>query len=208
MHPNSTSVGDGTRGTTGGMNRSRSGSGFKLDAVFGFNLGLTCPDYDWADVALLATCEATVGKPLVMVTNTLMELVMDRDVLEDDHGVAILSPPEPAGGEEDEFGGGSGGGDFDEYGELDDGEFGAENPYAWIAWRQSGTLANDVYRKNSYIGSGIIVPSSPHASPPPAIWSGGRGSSLSQPPHQQQHKKKKKNKKNKNKRNKKRNQGF
>ena len=178
------------------------GDGLRVDAVFGFNLGLTCPDYDWGEsAAALArddspSSSVTAGKPLVMITNTLMELMMDREYLEEEHGVALVETPckdrveEEEEEEEEEqqpttkkskkerkrekkiarmakkmganmpmqpsiapFPSSSSSDDASPF------AFGLRNPFAWIPWRQSGTLGNDVYRKNSHIGAGLIASS-------------------------------------------------
>ena len=127
----------------------------KVDAIFGFNLGLTCPDYDWAtSAAALAqprtspSSVATLGKPLLMITNTLMELMMDRECLEDDHGVVLLETKKKR---KKILMSSSSSSSCDK--EM---RFGTRNPFSWIPWRQSGTLGNDVYRKNSHIAAGYI----------------------------------------------------
>ena len=98
-------------------------SGALADAVFGFNLGLTCPDYTWS---LSALGDMLEGVPLVLVTNTEGEMRMDLECLEHNHSVRLRKAVT------------------------------APNPFAWLAWRQSGTLANDVYRKNSFVAAGRI----------------------------------------------------
>ena len=131
----------------------------KVDAIFGFNLGLTCPDYDWAtSAAALAqqrtapSSVATLGKPLVMITNTLMEIMMDRECLEDDHGVVLLETKKKR--KKSLMSSSSSSSSCDK--EM---RFGTRNPFSWIPWRQSGTLGNDVYRKNSHITAGYICSS-------------------------------------------------
>jgi hypothetical protein len=48
--------------------------------VVGFNMGLSCPDYDWsATLALLSRSRS----PLLTLTNTLPELSMEQEVLEE-----------------------------------------------------------------------------------------------------------------------------
>ena len=64
--------------------------------------------------------------PFVLVTNTAAERGMDRAALAAEHGVGLAKVTEAAG------------------------------PFGWLAWRQSGTLGNDVYRKNSHVVSGRI----------------------------------------------------
>ena len=64
--------------------------------------------------------------PFVLVTNTVTESNLDRACLAADHGVGLAKVTQ------------------------------VRNPFAWLAWRQSGTLANDVYRKNSAVLAGRV----------------------------------------------------
>jgi len=162
--------GGGGSGGVGAKKRARSSSssagnlgvGLPCDAVFGFNLGLTCEDYAW-DLGDLAA--AAEGLPLVLVTNTSAEASVDVECLEHDHGLRLrkryssraAAPPAddaPASG----GGGGSGGAAGSGSGSPGAAEL-PMNPFAWQAWRQSGTLGNDVYRKNSHVVCGRIAPS-------------------------------------------------
>ena len=52
----------------------------KAALVVGFNMGLSCPDYDWgATLELLSRSRA----PLLTLTNTLPELSMEQEVFEE-----------------------------------------------------------------------------------------------------------------------------
>jgi len=64
--------------------------------------------------------------PFVVVTNTVTESLLDRECLGTDHGIGLAKVTQ------------------------------TRNPFAWLAWRQSGTLANDVYRKNSAVLAGRV----------------------------------------------------
>ena len=64
--------------------------------------------------------------PFVVVTNTVTESLLDRECLSADHCVGLAKVTQ------------------------------TRNPFSWLAWRQSGTLANDVYRKNSAVLAGRV----------------------------------------------------
>ena len=60
----------------------------RVDAFVGFNLGLTCDDYDWGP-SLDALVISYIGVPLVLFTNTKEELKRERAVLLESHGVSL-----------------------------------------------------------------------------------------------------------------------
>jgi len=103
--------------------------------VFGFQLGLSCPDYDWSD-SLDAV--ARHGVPLVITSSTLTEQCLELSILAapptksrrsaPSYGYRVLVPPEV-------------------------------NAFASRQVLQSGTLANDVYYKNTCVAA-LYVPDS------------------------------------------------
>jgi len=110
----------------------------KPHAVILFNPGFTCPDYDWDETVKLFD----YGTALLCTTNTEMEGVSDCNYLLE-HKLLPHLPPLAA-----EIMGVKG------YGDL---TFFAENPYAGIRVRQSGTMANDLYVKNRWMLGGVMA---------------------------------------------------
>ena len=95
------------------------------DVIVGFNLGLTCPDYDWtASLRSFSACAAARPRsisPLVLMlaSNSFMELSLELEVLENcvPHRTSTVFVQR-------------------------------SNPFRSPP-QQSGTMANDVYYKNS-----------------------------------------------------------
>ena len=129
------------------------------------------PDYDWASA--LAAAAAAGPVPFLVATNTEMEGVADIRCLLDSGGGRLLDAatvpadvlaaadhPRPAAGSP-----AARSGDDEEGGTTP--FFFGPNPYAGWRVRQSGTMGNDLYVKNSWIvgglfqgGGGSNVPSS------------------------------------------------
>lgn len=85
--------------------------------VLGYNMGLSCPDYNWTPTLRVL---ARLGCPIVVTTNTFMELSMEQEILESKARMAC--------------------------------EGVSENPFPCPCPAQSGTVANDVYRRNQWFG--------------------------------------------------------
>lgn len=82
--------------------------------VVGFNLGLTCPDYDWTS-APFSRCRS-----LVLFSNTRTELQRDFKQLKRLHSTIM------------------------------------QNPFHCPRWRQSNTLANDIFRKHTVFATSSV----------------------------------------------------
>jgi hypothetical protein len=129
----------------------------KLDIAVMFNPGLTCPDYpSWNDTLYCIP----PGTPILLCTNTQMEVLADIQFLLEHGHVRLNSLPPPWMGnssptpdDDAKFGGGgvnrSPSGNEEPY-------FWGENPYCGWRVRQSGTMANDVYVKNRWMFGGFI----------------------------------------------------
>ncbi|KAG1678254.1 hypothetical protein FOA52_013874 [Chlamydomonas sp. UWO 241] len=101
------------------------------DVYVGYNMGVTCPDYDWAST-LSAMELAAAGRdggggagqhapiPLVVTSNTHAEAQMEDDVFSGGCGWRARLAVTP-------------------------------NPFVSLELMQSGTLGNDVYRKNAWL---------------------------------------------------------
>lgn len=91
---------------------------FEPDACVGFNLGLSCPDYDWTQ-ALKALPSA---RPFAFFTNNRPEQEQEKEIL-----LPFVTTVQSG-----------------------------ENPFHSPKWRQSGALANDIYRKHTRVMTGIV----------------------------------------------------
>jgi hypothetical protein len=115
------------------------------DVVVMFNPGLTCPDYPkWNDTL---HCIPN-GTPLLLLTNTQMEVLADIQFLLEHGHLKLSSLPPPwleISAEEDET-----------KNSESDAYYWGENPYCGWRVRQSGTLANDVYVKNRWMFRGFV----------------------------------------------------
>ncbi|GAX75590.1 hypothetical protein CEUSTIGMA_g3034.t1 [Chlamydomonas eustigma] len=102
------------------------------DVYVGYNMGLTCQDYSW-NSTLKALCSVWKEKmtssqgiapfklPLIVTANTYMEAIMEQEVLCASKGTWRLAAPVMA------------------------------NPFLSLELMQSGTLGNDLYRKNAWL---------------------------------------------------------
>jgi hypothetical protein len=59
-----------------------------VDVLFGFNMGLTVEEYPW-DSSAKAIVQSFTKKPFVMLTNTEMEMKLDKECFEDVHGLKL-----------------------------------------------------------------------------------------------------------------------
>ncbi len=102
-------------------------------AVF-FNPGFTCPDYDWS--AALSSLFLSTSSPLhfMATTNTEVEGLEDVDWL-----VSHKYMKSPNS-------------------DTDGTSFFTHNPWCGDLVRQSGVLGNDLYKKNSIIYGGLLLP--------------------------------------------------
>ena len=153
----------------------------RVDAVFGFNLGLSCPDYSWgAALAALQDCAKAIARgggpplPLVCTTSSRAESVQELLLLEQ-HGMLQIDKKQTRAIEEGEEEAGAGlealkaarkdgvnedGGEGHEDEDEDEDEqsiFLQPHKWGWERVQQSGAMANDVYRKSCWLFGGLVT---------------------------------------------------
>jgi hypothetical protein len=121
-----------------------------VDAIIGFNLGLSCSDYDWPAALgamqdrAAANDEAPV--PMLLTANSRAEAEAELELL-GDIGLLAVDKEWLQGGKSKE----------DPVGFLQ------RNPLGWLRPLQSGSMGNDVYLKSCWLFGGNLLRRAPEA---------------------------------------------
>lgn len=151
------------------------------DAVFGFNLGLSVPDYSWgAGLAAVQDCANAIARnggpalPIVCTASSRAEAVQEL-LLFEQHQILQIGKAQTKVIEEGEEGGSSArllhaarrntasksgdrvGHDTEGSEEHQHTVFLEPNIYGWERVQQSGAMANDVYRKSCWLFGGRVT---------------------------------------------------